>query len=137
VRLTFSTEIKRIGDEDMNTREIAAEYRMTHWAQIMQDRVASGQSIQAYCDETGTSRCAYFYWQKKLREATAQQLAAGPGKEKALVPSGWAQACVVEESVPEQAGGLTLRVGGAEIEVHQGFDETLLASVCRALSQSC
>jgi len=28
---------------------------------------------------------------------------------------------------------LTLRIGGAEIEVHDGFDEALLASVCRAL----
>jgi putative transposase len=121
----------------MNTREIAAEYRMTHWAQIMQDRVSSGQSIQAYCDETGTSRCAYFYWQKKLREAAAQQLAADPGTEKALVPSGWAQACVAEESVPEQAGGLTLRIGGAEIEVRQGYDEALLASVCRTLTGIC
>jgi hypothetical protein len=76
-----------------------------------------------------------------LREAAAQQLsestAASPENEsQALIPSGWAQACITEERAPEQASGLTLRVGGAEIEVQQGFDEALLASVCRALS-SC
>jgi putative transposase len=124
----------------MNTREITAEYRLQHWARIMQERVASGQSIQRYCEATGTNRGAYFYWQRKLRETAAQQMSIAAGAEKeqqALVPSGWTQACVAEARAPEPAGGLTLRVGGAEIEVHQGFDEALLASVCRTLTGLC
>ena len=124
----------------MNTREMATQYKMAQWTQIMQDRVASGESIQGYCKARGITRQVYFYWQKKLRETAAQQLAAAAEPEKeqqALVPSGWAQACIAEEPAPEQAGGLTLRIGGAEIEVRQGYDEALLASVCRTLTGIC
>ena len=31
-----------------NTREIAEEYRVGHWAQILQERISSGLSIKAY-----------------------------------------------------------------------------------------
>jgi putative transposase len=124
----------------MTTREMATQYKMAQWAQIMQERTASGQSIRGYCEANGITRQVYFYWQRKLREAAAQQLAAAAEPEKvqhALVPKGWAQACIAEERTPEQAGSLTVRVGGAEIEVRQGFDEVLLASVIKTLSQSC
>lgn len=121
----------------MNTREIATEFRLSHWAQIMQERAASGQSIRAYCMANGIGTNVYFYWQRKLREAAAEQLGdAQRGQLQALVPSGWAAISASEEAV-EQAGGLTLHVGGVEIQVHQGFDEELLASVCRALTPQC
>ena len=119
----------------MNTREIAVEFRLAHWAQIMQERVASGMSIKAYCKTNGIGANTYFYWQKKLRAAAAQQLAAAAQPERqALVPSGWT-AVTEDIATPEQESSLTLRVGGVEVQVRQGFDEALLASVCRALSQ--
>jgi hypothetical protein len=124
----------------MDTKKVTMEVRLAQWAQVMQDRVSSGQSIAAYCAQRGIGRHSYFYWQKKLREAAAAQLTAIAQPEKVgqeLVPRGWAQACVAEEPVPEQAGGLTLRIGGAEIEVREGYDEALLASVCRTLTGIC
>ena len=119
----------------MDTKEVTTEIRMAQWAQVMSDRAASGQSIAAYCTERGIGRHSYFYWQRKLREAAAQQLAEAQ-PETALVPSGWATISPAEDVAPEQAGSLTLRVGGVEIQVSDGFDEALLASVCKALS-SC
>ena len=120
----------------MNTREIAVEYRLGHWARIMQERAASGQSIRTYCAEKGIGTNVYHYWQRKLREAAAQQLAEAQ-PETALVPSGWAAVSPAEDVAPEQVGGLTVRVGGVEIQVQQGFDEALLASVIKTLSRSC
>ena len=120
----------------MNTREIAVEFRLAHWAQIMQERVDSGMTIRAYCKAKGMGLNTYFYWQKKLREAAAQQLTA-TAEPQALVPGGWTTVSAAEEAVPEQAEGLTLRVGGVEVQVHQGYDEALLASVIKTLSRSC
>ncbi|MEG1577355.1 MAG: hypothetical protein RR336_01170 [Oscillospiraceae bacterium] len=40
----------------VNTREIAAEYRLTHWAQILQDRADSGLTVKAYCTQQGICR---------------------------------------------------------------------------------
>jgi putative transposase len=119
----------------MTTREMATQYKMAQWAQNMQERTASGQSIRGYCEANGITRQVYFYWQRKLREAAAQQLGAPePEQSQALVPNGWAAVRLAEEAAPEPASSLTLRVGGAEIEVRHGFDEALLASVCRALT---
>lgn len=42
----------------MDTREVAAEYRMAQWAQTIQARVQSGQSIKEYCASAGISRNA-------------------------------------------------------------------------------
>ena len=59
----------------VNTKEIAQEYRCTHWAGIMRERAESGLNIKAYCRQIGISTNTYHYWQKKLRESACEQLA--------------------------------------------------------------
>ena len=53
----------------MSTRKITLEYRMAQWAQVLQDRKESGESIRKYCKARGISTDRYFYWQRKLRGA--------------------------------------------------------------------
>jgi len=60
---------------NMNTRQIAAEYRLSHWTGIVKDRQESGLSIKAYCERAGFHENIYFYWQRKLRAAACEQLA--------------------------------------------------------------
>ena len=124
----------------MTSKELAQKVRLEQWAQAMRERSESGESVRAWCASNGINEKTFYYWQRKLREAAAQQLAgaAEPRKDQqTLIPNGWAQACIAEECTAAQAGSLTLRVGGAEIEVRQGFDEALLASVIKTLSRSC
>ena len=58
----------------MNTREIAVEYRLTHWAQIIRRRNESGLSIKAFCTNEGFHENIYCYWQRKLREAVCERM---------------------------------------------------------------
>jgi len=58
----------------MNTKEMATEYQPAQWAQVIQERVANGESIKEFCQRRGVSRQAYFYWQRKLREIAAKQI---------------------------------------------------------------
>lgn len=46
----------------MDTREIAKEYRLSHWARIMQERCTRGISIKAYCQESGMHENVYYYY---------------------------------------------------------------------------
>jgi putative transposase len=121
----------------MNTREIAAQFRLAHWAQIMQERVDCSQSIRAFCQAKGLSPNTYFYWQRKLRETAVNQMAAAsqPVPSQPQVPSGWARVSSAQEAEPPR--GLTLHIGAAKIEVRQGYDEALLASVIKTLSGLC
>ena len=45
----------------MNTREIATEYRLSHWAQVMRERIESGLSIKAFCENVGFHENIYYY----------------------------------------------------------------------------
>jgi transposase-like protein len=117
----------------MNTRNIAAEYRLEHWVQMMQDRAEKGLSIRAYCENVGIHENTYFYWQRKLREATTSgiQAAATEPEEKFLAPKGWATLCTSEK--PAQPEGLTVEVCGCRITVCVDTDPDLFTKVCRVL----
>jgi putative transposase len=119
----------------MNTRAIAAEYRLSHWAQIMQERISSGMSIKGYCKSAGICEQVYYYWQRKLREAACQELAAAEKKsEKGLVPSGWA-VCKTTETTATQA--LVVEIGIFRISVEADTAPELLAKTCRVLKSLC
>ena len=65
----------------MNTRYIAKEYRLAHWAQIITDQKDSGLTVRAYCEEAGLHENSYYYWQKKLRTAAIDELSAATGEQ--------------------------------------------------------
>lgn len=117
----------------MNTREIAAEYRLKHWAQAMRERAEQGLSVRAYCESRGIHENTYFYWQRKLREAACVGLpAAEPApSEQSLAPKGWAALSVGDQL--HQPRGLSVDVGGCRINVRADTDAELLAKVCRVL----
>ena len=114
----------------MNTRDIASEYRLAHWAQVTRERADKGLSVRAYCQENGIHENTYFYWQRKLREAACSGIQVAAAEKKSLFPNGWAL-CVKGES--PQAQGLTVEVGGCRLTVSEDTDPELLAKVCRTL----
>jgi Transposase. len=116
----------------MNTREIAAEYRLSQWAQIMHERRESGLSIKAYCKQHGFHENVYYYWQRKLREAACTELASREREsETSLVPHGWSRLEAVESTPVESE--MTIEINGCRISVSCGTDQALLATVCRTL----
>ena len=124
----------------MNTRMIATEYRMSHWAGIMRERKESGQSIRAYCKSAGICENVFYYWQRKLREAVCQGL-VGEEEDKSrqsLVPKGWA---AVQEPEKETGAGIPgavrIEIGKCRVTVMADTDPELLAKVCRALVSIC
>lgn len=121
----------------MNTREIAAEYRLNHWAEIMRDCKASGLTVKAYCESAGFHPNVYYYWQRKLRETACRELsvqqAAG---EKAMVPSGWA-VYVPEKEHAGAPNAVTIEIGRCRVEATAESDPEVLARVCRMLISIC
>jgi transposase-like protein len=119
----------------VDTREIAEEYRLAHWAQVMQDRAQSGLSIKAYCRQIGICGNTYYYWQRRLRAAASEVLAVPEQAEKSLVPRGWAKC---EASSPEvKDTALTIEIGSYRVSVETGASMKLLGEVCRTLAALC
>ena len=121
----------------MDTRSIASEYRLSHWAGLIRDRNASGKSIRSYCRSAGICEKVYYYWQRKVREAACRGLLpAQEGRtEKALIPSGWT-VCTGEESAPGKKG-ITIEVGDFRVTVEADADPELLVKTCRMLKTLC
>ena len=124
----------------INTREIATELRLSHWAGIMQERTRSGQSIKAFCRQIGICQNTYFYWQRRVRAAACTVLSDKTSvftdtvskSEKALIPHGWTQVAEVEpaSALPSM---LIVQVGDCRVSVDAETDLELLSKVCRVL----
>lgn len=58
----------------MNTKEMARQVRLSHWAGVMRERNESGKSIRSWCQENDICEKTYYYWQRKLRQAACAQI---------------------------------------------------------------
>lgn len=116
----------------MNTKEIAVEYRLGHWSQVMQERTQRGISIKAYCEQEGIHENTYFYWQRKLREAACTEL-TNVKESKNIVPSGWMQ--LKPEQGQHIKEELKIEINGCNITVNTQTDTELFKKVCRTLRQ--
>ena len=121
----------------MNTREIAEEYRLSHWAGVVRERQESGLSIKAFCEKAGFHQNIYFYWQRKLREAACRELqpAVNAGSGKAFVPQGWA-VCEKGEPNPKESG-ICIEIGKCRVKVGGEVSSEQLETVCRVLTKLC
>jgi len=114
----------------MDTNKVAKGYRLSQWAQVMQERRKSGQSVKEYCQRSGISRNAYFYWQRKLRDAACTELVKA-AEPKDIVPRGFVQ--LTSGQVPQPSEAIVIEVGGCHITVTAGTDHELLKRVCLTL----
>ena len=119
----------------MNTQKIAAEYRSAQWAQALQERVASGESIKKFCQSRGISRNTYFYWQRKLRAQACRDLLPATVNGKAIMPSGWVVCETAKAERPES--GISVEIGQCRVAVGSEFSPEVLEGVCRVLVSLC
>ena len=50
------------------------EYRMNHWAGIIEEHRESGLSIREFCRQNELREGAYYYWLRKLRSTAADNV---------------------------------------------------------------
>lgn len=122
----------------IDTREIAEEYRLTHWAQVMQERTQSGLSIKAFCRQVGICGNTYFYWQRKLREAACQglMLTVNDSDTSAVIPIGWA-VCEEEKVEATPSSTVFIEIGKCRVSAEKDTEPELLEKVCKVLLGLC
>ena len=123
----------------MNTRQITKEFKMAQWAEVIQDRKASGENVKEYCKNRGLKRDAYFYWQRQLRNAACEQLAL---IQTGQIPSRVEHGCFTEmefEDAPQAYpyGRLSIEVPGARIDADHAYPIDQLAYLLREMVKPC
>ena len=121
----------------MNTQKLAGEYRLTHWAKIINDRRESGINVKSYCESIGIKENTFYYWQKKLREAACQQMVVHnhsieiTNNKAKPAPNGWVS-CEMLAGIPND-NSIKIEIGKCRITVSSETDIELLTKICRAL----
>jgi hypothetical protein len=128
----------------MKPRDVTAEYRLSKWAQLIQERRHSGESINEFCQNREIKRHSYFYWQWKLREAASESLAiVNADAKQSVVPFGFTELKVTanqRQVPPDDAaseGKLHVEVCGVRMSVDCTYPADKLAYLLRELVRQC
>jgi len=117
----------------MNTREMVQEMRLANWAGILRARRDSGLSVRCYCQEQGINEKTYYYWQKRLREATCERLEL---QEQPLSSASQNESPIFAAlpiSNNRDTGSISIRLNGAEVEIHGEANTAAMETVLKVL----
>jgi hypothetical protein len=53
----------------MLVSHVSKQYKLQQWAEIIQDRKASGLKVEEWCVQNGLTKHKYYYRLRKVREA--------------------------------------------------------------------
>ena len=98
--------------------------KLAQWAQVVSRCRGSGLSVRQWCQENGVNISSYYKWQRKVYAAAQAQ------QERSFLE--------VTPVQPAAVGGVvvTLRIAGAELDIHNGADAATVEAVLRAV-KSC
>lgn len=98
--------------------------KLALWAGRISACRNSGQNVKAWCRENGVCEQTYYKWQKRLFEMAQAQQAV--------------QFAEVTPIQPVRRGNVavTVRISGAEADIHSGADAATVETVLRIL-KSC
>jgi len=123
----------------MNTRDVAVEYRYTKWAQVIQNRNESGQSIRAYCQSEGIQENAYYYWLKRLRKKACEEMAKSNDVGISIPPPRFMEVTPPGQSVLPAVGApenhVCIEVSGIRITADGGYPVSKLAGLLREVAR--
>ena len=107
---------------ELQTRN--AQNKLALWAERISECRNSGQSVKVWCQENGICEQPDYRWQKRLFEMVQAQQEV--------------QFAEVTPLQPVRSGNVavTVRVAGAEADVHNGADTATVETVLRVL-KSC
>ena len=115
----------------INTRQIATELRLSHWAGIMRRRIDSGLSIKTFCETSDIRPNVYFYWQRKLREsAYLEMMFNTPSAPDDCTIRDASSAAPIEKA-------LSIEINGCRVLASENTDTELLSKVCKVLVSLC
>ena len=135
----------------------AYEVRLASWAKVIAEANNSGMTRSAWCAEYGITVRKFQYWQKKVREyllehpdvfpsALTDLRSSAPAMSDAqsfyeielshpATPSTAVKPLPAEKVFPAPAP-LILKFGGFQLQINDGFRESTLVSVIRAVKNA-
>ena len=114
---------------EQSLQVMSKQERLENWtARIMACR-NSGMTVRAWCQENGLSEKTYYYWQRRLFQTLSEQ-------QQAIRQPAFAEITPAPNGRPSGGVAITVRIAGAEADIHSGADAATVETVLRIL-KSC
>lgn len=124
MRLAYTIRDTGVFFMDKYLQTLNGQNKLALWAGRISECRNSGQNVKMWCRENGVCEQTYYKWQRRLFEmAQAQQEV---------------QFAEVAPVQPVRSGNVavSVRISGAEADIHSGADATTVETVLRVL-KSC
>lgn len=95
------------------------------WEQRIADYKESGQTQVQWCESNDISIHQFKYWAKRIRDYHHTN-----NEVNRWVP------VVIEDPKPDHSKSLRIQIGSASIEIHPGFNPSLLTEVIKVLKEN-
>lgn len=119
----------------MDAQTMVRQFRIEQWKKQIDECIASGKPVRSWCEENALSPKTYYYRLKRVREFACQALEVA-GHQAHVKKGGEA---IFAEVQPYAAAALaiTVRIQGAEVEIHNGAGAEVIENTIRALRNIC
>lgn len=119
----------------MDAQTIVRQFRIEQWKKQINECIASGKPVKLWCEENALSPKTYYYRLKRVREFACQALEV-TGRQTQVKK---ADETIFAEVRPQTASALaiTVRIQGAEVEIHNGAAAEVIENTIRALRNIC
>ena len=122
----------------MSVQKLTHEVRLQQWGGTIKDCRSSGKSVKSWCDEQKINIKTYYYWQKKVCQATCRELAMNhpqPSIEVNANPIVFAK--LRKPDHPSGQLALTIQRNQMEIQIYRGADTALVETALLAIRSLC
>ena len=124
----------------MGSREMTTKYRLAQWAEIIQERTASGETIDNFCLRKGISRNSYIYWLRKLRKTACEHLAVLPQETIGSAVQRFAEVKLMGSSMTPaliESNQVCIETGTYRVIAGSEYQISSLAALLRELAKQC
>ena len=128
----------------MGSGEKVMQIRTAEWVTRVRDRYESGMTIKEYCERTGLSSNAFYYWQRKLRDkafSRGVQLEETPAVAP-VTSASFTEVHVMDPWSPglqaaPSSGEVRMEFGGVVITANATYPVSHLSELLRGIAQRC
>lgn len=118
----------------MNTREVANQYRLNKWIEIVRECRSSGQTVSAWCAEHDINPKTYYYWLKRVRTAACEALPSLHSQNNPIIPVNIPASTAGTDSGDQRGrSDILIRFGAVTLEIRNNASATLIENTLRAL----
>lgn len=122
-----------------NITKAKSELRLQNWAKLIAECQASSMTVTAWCSEHDINVKTYYYWLRKIRKRTLENMPAAAGELIARSENGSTVFKPLEVSSPVSGmpTAVIVHLPQATVEIAEGTDQQTIKAVLLAMRSVC